>query len=227
VIHRQRHPYNGGDIPVVYITAPPAATPKMIAVEFARFLGLPATRRANITDIIEAVCGVCLDARTSLVAVDEIHNLNLATRTGAEVSDTLKYFAERIPATFVYAGIDVERAGLLTGTRGEQIAGRFGMVRTGPFPPGEQWSGLVAALEPSLRLHHHINGTLTKLDSYLHQRTTGMIGSLLRLIRSAAIQAVLDGSERITRATLDSIDVDIATEATSRTTAPRSRARTP
>ena len=106
----------------------------MIAIEFARFLGLPVTRRANITDIVEAVCGVCLDARVSLVAVDEIHNLNLATRAGAEVSDTLKYFSERIPATFVYAGIDVERAGLLTGTRGEQIAGRFGMIRTGPFP---------------------------------------------------------------------------------------------
>jgi hypothetical protein len=31
--------------------------------------------------------------------VDEIHNLNLATRSGAEASDTLKYFSERIPAT--------------------------------------------------------------------------------------------------------------------------------
>jgi hypothetical protein len=217
VILRQRHPHHDGDIPVVYITAPPAATPKMIATEFARFLGLPATRRANITDIIEAVCGVCLDARTSLIAVDEIHNLNLATRAGAEVSDTLKYFSERIPATFVYAGIDIERAGLLSGTRGEQIAGRFGMVRTGPFPAGEQWSGLIATLETSLRLHHHAPGTLTSLDAYLHQRTTGMIGSLLRLIRSAAIQAVLDGSERITRATLSTIDVDIATETTGRT----------
>ena len=41
----------------------------------------------------------------SVVCVDEIHNLQLATRSGAEVSDTLKYFSERIPATFVYAGI--------------------------------------------------------------------------------------------------------------------------
>ena len=45
---------------------------------------------------------------------------------------------------------------------------------------------------------------------YLHRRTGGMIGSLLRLIRGAAIQAVLDGTEEITRATLDSIGVDIA-----------------
>ena len=218
VMHRKRRPGSGSDIPVVYITAPPAATAKMIAVEFARFLGLPVARRLNITDITEAVCGVCLDARTNLVCVDEIHNLNLATRNGAEVSDTLKYFSERIPATFVYAGISVERAGLLSGTRGEQIAGRFGMVRTGPFPRDAHWSGLIAALECSLRLHRHVPGTLPGLDRYLHQRTGGSIGSLLRLIRSAAIQAILDGSERITTQMLESIGLDVAAETARRET---------
>jgi hypothetical protein len=67
----------------------------MIAVEFARFLGLPVIRRANLTDIVEAVCGVCTDTRAGLVAVDEIHNVSLATRPGAEASDMLKYFSGR------------------------------------------------------------------------------------------------------------------------------------
>ncbi len=40
----------------------------------------------------------------------------------------------RIPATFVYAGISLERSGLLSGTRGEQVAGRFSLVRTGRSP---------------------------------------------------------------------------------------------
>jgi hypothetical protein len=212
-VHHRRHHRTAGDIPVIYITLPPAATPKMIAVEFARFLGLPANRRLNITGVTEAVCGVCLDARTSLICVDEIHNLNLATRAGAEASDALKYFSERIPATFAYAGIDVERAGLLSGTRGEQIAGRFSMIRTGPFPRNGQWAALTAALEDSLRLHRHDPGTLADLSRYLHQRTGGMIGSLLRLVRSAAVQAILDGTERITRKTLDAIDVDAAADA--------------
>jgi hypothetical protein len=215
VFHRRRHPGSGDDIPVVYITVPPAATPKMIAAEFARFLGIPVTRRANITDIIEAVCGVCADTRTTVVCVDEIHNLNIATRAGAEASDTLKYFSERIPATFVLAGINVERAGLLSGTRGEQIAGRFSMVRTGPFPRDGQWATLIAALEGSLRLHRHQPGALPQLASYLHQRTGGMIGSLLWLIRSAAIQAVIDGTEQVTRKVMDAIPVDIASQAAS------------
>jgi hypothetical protein len=41
---------------------------------------------------------------------------------------------------------------------------------------------------------------------------------LLRLIRSAAIQAILDGSERITTQTLESIDVDVAAETARRKT---------
>jgi hypothetical protein len=213
VIHRRRHPRSASDVPVVYITVPPAATPKMIAMEFARFFGLPLSRRANITDITEAVCGVCLDTRVTLVEVDELHNLNTATRAGAEASDTLKYFSERLPATFVYSGISLERTGLLSGTRGEQIAGRFGMVRTGPFARDDQWTALIAALEDSLRLHRHRPGTLTQLDGYLHQRTSGMIGSLLWLIRSAAINAVLDGTEKITGKALESAHADLASQA--------------
>lgn len=219
VIHRRRYPRCGDDIPVLYITVPPAATPRMIAAEFARFLGIPLTRQANITDIIEAVCGVCTDARTSVICVDEIHNLNIATRPGGEASDTLKYFSERIPATFVLAGISVERAGLLSGPRGEQIAGRYSMVRTGPFPRDGQWATLVAALEDSLRLHRHQPGSLPSLAPYLHERTGGMIGSLLWLIRSAAIQAVIDGTEKITRKTMDALPVDIASQDSSRRTA--------
>ena len=212
VIHRRRYPGCGQDIPVVYITVPPAATPRMIAAEFARFLGIPVTRQANITDIIEAASGVCTDTKVTAVCVDEIHNLNIATRSGAEASDTLKYFSERIPATFVLAGINVERAGLLSGPRGEQIAGRYSMVRTGPFPRDAQRATLIAAIEGSLRLHRHQPGTLPGLAGYLHQRTGGMIGSLPWLIRSAAIQAVIDGTEMITRTSMDAIPVDIASQ---------------
>ena len=82
------------------------------------------------------------------------------------------------------------------------------MIRTGPFGRGQQWQALIAALEGSLRLHRHRDGTLTGLAGYLHGRSGGMIGSLLRLVRAAAIQAVLDGTEAITKAMLESIPVE-------------------
>ena len=73
-----------------------------------------------------------------------------------------------------------------------------------------------------LRLHRHEPGTLPAQARYLHQRTGGMIGSLLRLIRGAAIQAVLDGTEKITRAGLGSIGVDVASETADAGRRPRS-----
>jgi hypothetical protein len=39
-----------------------------------------------------------------------------------------------------------------------------------------------------------------------------MIGSLLWLIRSAAISAVLDGTEKITRKALDAVEADITSQ---------------
>ena len=207
---RARHP-GQERIPVIYVTVPPAAAPRMLAMEFARFLGLPVLARANMTDIIEAVCGVAIDTSASMILVDftdEIHNMQLATRSGAEVSDTLKYLSERIPATFVYAGIDLEHQGLFTGIGGSQIAGRFTLIPTLPFPLADEWRGLIATLEDALRLRRHQTGTLAGLGRYLHQRTGGMIGSLSHLIRGAAIEAILSGAEQITRKLLDTIDID-------------------
>jgi hypothetical protein len=47
----------------------------MVAVEFARFLGLPVTARANLSDITNSVCAVLCDVGCDLILVDEIHNL--------------------------------------------------------------------------------------------------------------------------------------------------------
>lgn len=150
--------------------------------------------------------------------------MNLATTAGEELSDHLKYFTEHLPATFVYAGIDVEHSGLFTGIRGDQIAGRCTLLHTGPFPLNSQWEALVVTMEATLRLHHHTADILASLHPYLHQRTGGMIGSLSHLIRAAAISAILDGSERITRRRLDGIHVDHASERAFRGEARRGRA---
>ena len=146
------------------------------------------------------------------------------------MSDQLKYFAERLPATFIYAGIDVDSAGLFAGTRGRQIAGRFTVIPATPFAYGstaqrEQWRALIATMDSALRLHHHQPGSLVTLEEYLYRRSGGMIGSLSQLIRGAAILAIEDGSEQITRDLLEAVPVDYAAErgATARPAVGRSR----
>jgi len=102
--------------------------------------------------------------------------------------------------------------GCSPGVRGKQIAGRCVLISTGPFPLQQEWAALLATLEGALRLHRHKPGTLPRLGKYLHQRTGGMIGSLSHLVRAAALVAILDGTEQITRKLLDGIPVDHAAQ---------------
>ncbi|GAA2681478.1 MULTISPECIES: TniB family NTP-binding protein [Actinosynnema] len=211
---RKRHPGRAGQdrIPVVYVTVPTDATPKMLAVEFARFYGVEFGSRATMPDIVNTVCAVAARTHLELVLIDEIHNI-LDTRARAEVSDQLKYFAERLPATFAYAGIEVEERGMFAGPRGRQIAGRFTLIDSTPFDYGTPehktaWRSLIATLEHSLRLHRHQPGTLVEQADYLYERTGGAIGSLSVLIRGAAVLAIEDETEQITLDLLDLIPLD-------------------
>ncbi|MFF8435759.1 hypothetical protein [Streptomyces bacillaris] len=177
---------------------------------------------------MDAVCATAAHVHVDLVLVDELHNLNLGTRSGAEASDQLKYFAERLPATFTYAGIDIESAGLFADTRGRQIAGRF-VVPATPFSHAtareqEEWRALVGTLESMLRLREHNPGTLTGLSKFIFHRTGGMIGTLSQLIRGAAVLAIEDGSERITEELLTLVPVDYAAEQSEKRTTRRRRA---
>jgi hypothetical protein len=112
----------------------------------------------------------------------------------------------------VFAGINVERGGLFTGVRGRQISARSVLVHTGPFHYGDEWRSMVATMETALRLHHHRAGTLVRNAKYLHQRTGGSISSLSQLVRTAALSAILTGSEAITRELLDATSIDHAAE---------------
>ncbi|HET6285837.1 MAG TPA: ATP-binding protein [Amycolatopsis sp.] len=213
----KRYPGRAGEhrIPVVYVTVPTAATPKMLAIEFARFYGIELGPRVTMPDIVNTVCSAAARTHLELVLIDEIHNISLASRSGAEVADQLKYFAERLPVTFAYAGIEVEEQGLFAGPRGRQIAGRFALINAAPFDYGtleqrDAWRALVATLEGALRLHAHRPGTLVEHAEHLYQLTGGMIGSLSALIRGAAVLSIDDESEQITPDLLELIPLDHA-----------------
>jgi hypothetical protein len=222
----RRAPRGTGRIPVVYIIVPPEATPKMLAIEIAAFLGLPFSSHESPTFITHSVAGVLRKVGCSLILVDEVHRLDLRTRAGAAASDQLKYLFDTVCATFVYAGLDLAENGMFAGTRGRQLAGRFITLTTSAFgyatpPEKDDWGKLVATLEAALRLHRHKPGTLLKDATYLHQRTGGMIGSLDQLIHEAASEAIRDGTEKITRKHLDAVILDTAAEQQYRPPAPR------
>jgi Bacterial TniB protein len=225
----RRAPRGAGRIPVVYIIVPPDATPKNVAIEIAAFLGLPYSSHENPHFITHSVASVLRKVGCSMILVDEVHRLDLRTRKGAAASDELKYLFDSVSATFVYAGLDLAENGMFTGTRGRQLASRFITLDTTAFgyatdKEKADWRMLVATLEGALRLHRHKPGTLVDDAAYLHERTSGMIGSLDQLIHEAANDAIADGTEKITRAHLTEITLDTAAEQQYRPAPPRQAA---
>lgn len=214
-VYRVRNPQMTEAVPVVYITMPTAQHPKALPAELLYFLGAPHAARTSETALTHQACQLMADLRTSLVIVDEVHEIDRSRASHDQQSDQLKYFMDHVPATFVLAGINVENCGFFTGHRGHQLARRFTPLKASPsnystVPQRQEWAMLIEGFERALRLHAHKPGSLLPLADYLYGRTGGYIVSLSHLIREAAIKAILTGTERIDEELLDSVELDHA-----------------
>jgi len=203
--------------PVAYISLPPLATPKSIARSILGFFEIHPPKSATFDELSHAAFSHLETQRTQILIIDEIHNLTISSRAGAEASDFLKYLSDRTQATMVYAGVDVEHAGLFDGIRGRQIAGRFTVVTARPFSLATEdeamaWRSLLASFEQNLVLIRHRPKHMQKISSLLFRRTAGHIGSLANLLTKATILAILDGHEAIDRELIDQVHVDFAAQ---------------
>ncbi|WP_078322430.1 ATP-binding protein [Mycobacteroides chelonae] len=203
--------------PSAYIVVPPGTTPKMMMLAFANFLGLTASSKATAQDLAEQVVGVMRYLGTSLVIVDEVHNLRTNQQAGSDAASALKAFSERLDATFIYAGIDLLQSDLFSGDMGRQMKGRMIVHQMRPYGHSTQeqrdaWLDLVLGIEALLPLSRHNEGSLASAAPYLYDRTGGSIGSLRALLSDAAIAAIDDGSEMVNRALLDTVATDRASE---------------
>ncbi|WP_427019130.1 ATP-binding protein (plasmid) [Pseudarthrobacter sp. P1] len=203
--------------PVVYAVVPPATTPKMLMQAFAHWLGLPVLQRATAQTVTEQVVSVLRTLGTTLVVVDEVHNLTTNRQAGAEAASALKQFADRLDATFFYAGIDLPATDLFAGNMGRQIKARMIVHQMRPYGIGskadrEAWTELVLGVEDLLPLAGHEPESLAEEAAYLWDRTGGSIGALRALLSDAAIGAIIDGAEKIDRRRLDATATDYAAD---------------
>ena len=213
--------------PVAYIVVPPATTPRMMLTAFARFLGLPTSGSARLnSDGLSDVCAAVLtESGTSMIIVDEVHNLRTNRQAGVEAASALKIFGDRINATFLYGGIDLDGSDMFTGELGRQIAGRVVLHPMRPYrfrTPAQQqeWIDLIGLCENHVILADHRPGMLTNQAAYLHERVGGSIGSLRALIGDATARAILTGHETLTRTLLDQTPTDQRAETARRSVPP-------
>jgi hypothetical protein len=209
-----------GRVPVVSVEVPAGCTGKLLMIAFARFFGLSIARTETADSIRNRVVQALNAAGTQLVVVDELHNLTAANRGNGESVDILKALHNQVPATFLYAGIDLDNGALLGGSRGQQLSARFARTDLTRFNHSDpdraaEWYNIVGTFEKSLCLADHEAGSLREMSRYLHERTNGSIGSLGRLLAGTAIELIVDPDgrpEALTKELLDDQTLDMAAE---------------
>lgn len=210
--------------PLVYVAVEPATTPKSLMESLAAFFNLPqydlsVTRRMTQSQIKRAVVETMERAGTRLVILDEVHNIKSNRQAGMDAATTMKMFTDEIDATFVIAGIDLDRAELFQGETGLQLDGRrrshdmLGYSRPRPSDGDDPWLLFLDSWEQDLPLLKQVPGTLREYASYIWDRTSGSVGSVRALLAGAARAAISSGTEQIDRTALDAIRIDAHAEA--------------
>lgn len=189
--------------PTLYLSTPPGATPKTLMSAFAAALNLPVHVRDTTETITAQVVDVLASLSTSLIIVDEVQNLRTRAQSGLDAASALKAFMDRVPALFLFVGVDLPDSDLFAGPMSAQMQGRVTMHYLKPMSRGTQedrdeWDSLIDLLEESLPLMSQPAGHLSSQASeFLHAATGGSIGSLRTLVRMAALGALIDGKETI------------------------------
>lgn len=216
-------------LPVAFVPLSGQVTLKGLNQKLLLFYGHPGAERAT-RDRLGSLLVDCVTAcQTRLIIIDDLHFVDFKNRNGIEVSNHLKWLANELPVTFVFAGVDLEAKRFfdegLTGERSvyAQTARRATRVPVAPFTIGSNaglaaWTGLLRAFGAYLKLADGDGDMLVPLAQELHRRTQGRIASLTYLLERACHLAITAGIERITPEILTKVPVDNAAENLARRT---------
>ncbi|WP_119674067.1 ATP-binding protein [Deinococcus sp. RM] len=202
-------------IPVVHVTLLRSTTPKGLALAICQFLNVPLRGKETEQQLVSAVQQAVIRHRILLFVIDDIHFLQPRSKEGKETSNFLKSLMNLTGATFLYIGIDVESMGFLQehgapSLASSQTAARFVVQRVRPFGKEDQvWRLLLREVERHMCLLDQPPGTLEHHYRLIYNRTGGSIGSLMNLLRNAALGAI-GGTERVTAAELRQAELDYA-----------------
>lgn len=215
-------PEGGLWIPVAFVTLSGETTERGVLESIADFYGIPARRRGTTNSSrLTALVNTMRAARTELLIIDDFHHLRPHSKSYDAASAFLKTITNQTNVTPLVAGVRLLEVGLFDeGEPGLRTptAGRIARLLVGSFDVNDErgadvWQGLIEGFASTVLLARQKSGDLESLETYLYDRTSGVVGSLARLVRLVVTIAIETGAERITKGLLEQIPLDHAAEA--------------
>lgn len=211
---------NGDErLPVFRVGLAPSTTLRTLNHMICEFYGPIGVSRPSAAQLTRIALDRVLACSTGVGIIDDVHFIDQRSKDGVAVNNHLKWLANELPITFVFAGVGLEKRRFFEeGLTGDsvvlaQTARRWTRLSVDSFPRGDgAWTLLVKAIEAHLVLAEARPGDLVGLSEYLFERTGGHIGSLTTLINRGCYKAVKSGKQRLTRELLNGLRIDAAAE---------------
>ena len=178
--------------------------------ELLTLLGAPQRPRADITQMEQAALRIMEAIGVQVLVIDEVHNILAGTyREQRIVLNTLRFLSNRLQISLVCFGVNDAREAIGGDV---QLARRFEQITLSRWAANEEFETLVASILRNTPLHRPSVLTPKSLRRIL-QITDGITANIFHMINSLAIEAVEDGSERITDRAIDTWAPDFDVEA--------------
>lgn len=178
--------------------------------ELLSLLGAPQSPRADITQMEQAALRIMEAIGVQVLVIDEVHNILAGTyREQRIVLNTLRFLSNRLQVSLVCFGVNDAREAIGGDV---QLARRFEQFTLSRWAANADFETLVASILRNTPLHHPTVLTPRSLRRIL-QITDGITANIFHMINSLAIEAVEDGSERITDSAIDTWAPDFDVEA--------------
>lgn len=178
--------------------------------ELLTLLGAPQSPRADITQMEQAALRIMEAIGVQVLVIDEVHNILAGTyREQRIVLNTLRFLSNRLQVSLVCFGVNDAREAIGGDV---QLARRFEQFTLSRWAANEDFETLVASILRNTPLHRPTVLTPKSLRRIL-QITDGITANIFHMLGSLAIEAVEDGSERITDSAVDAWAPDFDVEA--------------
>lgn len=210
-----------GYIPIAYVEADPRSSGRALVSALLEFYGETVADRYKTRELAHKLVKCMNRAQTELVIIDEFQNVHAKNVGNGETVDYLKALTNAVGATWVISGIDVLQSAVLEGVRGNQLRSRFAHHRLSSFGYATdeeklEWNRIVKTFENELPLFGQPRGSILQMAPILHEKSRGSIGTMSRVLRGAAIEAILYAAspeeETITSELVDGWYVDVAAQ---------------
>lgn len=189
--------------PVLSILAPYVASEQEFFDTIMLGLGIPPPRQESLANRKARTYIYLQKARVRLLAIDELHTvLAGSTQRHRNFLELLRDLTNRLRISLVGAGIESAFTALHYDA---QLSSRFHTEVLPKWGMGPEYKRLLASYERLLPLKQVSNLTGEALSEQLLTMSQGSMGELAAILKLAAMDAVMTGSERITLAGLDRI----------------------